>query len=117
MKISAIQTTVTSVHNSNTKFKGVVNGRYYADNIIEAAKKAIDNPNWEKEMLAKKSTFLKDYTTAHEDLSTRILAGIVSFGCSELVIAGISALGSLSDDTDEKIAKIKDCMIDLLKSK
>ena len=113
MRINPINT----ISQTQTNFKGYVNGKYYADSIIDMAKDALKNPKWESELRAKKSTFFKDYTTAHDDdLTTRIVAGIVSFGATEAVIAGLSALGAMSDDTEEKIQEIKDCIIDLLKS-
>ena len=115
MKISCIQPTNYNRVNKNMQFKGYVNGHYYEDYFIQFAKKCMKNQNWENEMRAKKSTFLKDYLTAHDDdLTARILAGIFSFGTTEVVIAGFCALGAASDSTEEDISKVKSCIIDLL---
>lgn len=118
MRISAVQSIQPyNGNNKNIKFQGYVNGKYYKDSIIEKAKAAIKNTNWEAEMLAKKPSFGKDFLHWHGDssLAGRIVAAIVSFGTTELMAAGIIAADVATDETDEEISQIKSCMIDLLK--
>ncbi len=116
MKIYPIQSTF--VNYQKNAFKGYVNGNYYEDKIIDLAQKALKNKNWEKEMKANKVNFLKNYLTAVEDdVPLRIWAAIVSFGGTEAVIASLCAAETISDKTEETISSVKNCMIDLLKSK
>lgn len=115
MKIYPIQSTFTNY--KKNAFKGYVNGNYYEDKIIDLAKQALKNQNWEKEMKAKKVNFFKDYLTAvNDEIPLRIWAAIVSFGGTEAVIAALCAADAISDKTEENINSVKNCMIDLLKS-
>ena len=116
MKITSINSTNQNYNCRKPEFKGYVNGKFYTDAVIDAAKDALKNPSWEQELRAKKVTFFKDYfNTLKDDRLTRIVGGIVSFGATEVVIAGLSALDTVSDKTEETINQIKNCMIDLLK--
>ena len=108
-----------SINNNAKSFKGYVNGKYYDDSIINLAKKALKNSNWEKEFRAGRSN-LKAYANWHENiedqggLATRILGGILSLGTSELLVGGICLLGAALDDTNKTVNEVKDCMIDML---
>ena len=102
-------------------FKGYVNGKFYEDHIIDMAKKALKDSNWEKNLRKERSN-LNGYLNWHEGtkdqggLTTRILAAGLSFGLSEVLVGGVCAIGAALDDTDKMISNIKDCMVDLLKS-
>jgi hypothetical protein len=84
------------------------------------ARKALKNPSWEKQFRQERSN-LRGYLNWHEaiedqgGLTTRVLAGILSFGVSEVLAGGICAVGAAMDDTEEVIHQVKNCMIDMLR--
>lgn len=107
-------------HPNNTSFKGIVNGRYYRDEIIEAAKKALKDPNWKDRMLAKKRTLEESFATWHKrggdnDLAGRVLMGIFTLGITE-VTWGLSQAAMDAQDNhqiDKDIEEIERCIDDL----
>ena len=116
MKIHSLQSTNFHSTNANKAFKGYINGKYYRDEIIEKARQAMKNSNWEKEMLSKKAK-LSDYFEI-EDLHPvqRVAAAVVSFGTTELLAAFATIADVLSDNTEKDIEEIKNCIIDIYRS-
>lgn len=123
MKIQKI-TTNYQTKNNTQNFKGYVNGKYYADHIIAEAKKAMHNPNWQKEMRNEYKEYFKGYATWHEGIkdqggsTTRAIAGILTLGASEVLVAGTATIGAAANriGVEQRISEIKDCIIELLKS-
>ena len=104
---------------SNQNFKGYVNGKYYEDEIIREAKKALKNPEWRDKFLNAKRTIGESFATWHkregDDLAGRILMGIFTLGLTEITW-GLAQVAMDADDNkhiDRKIKKIEECMEDL----
>ena len=114
MKISCIQTFNAGTANRHPRFNGYVNGKYYDDFVIDTAKRNLNNSKWEQELNEKKITFLKEYLHAHgDDLMLRIIAGLVSFGSTEAIMALFCAIPAPTDLTKKRINQVKNCMLDL----
>jgi len=118
------QTKNYQTKNNTQSFRGFVNGKYYTDHVISEAKKAMRNPNWQKEIRNEYKEYLKGYVTWHEGIkdqvgaTTRALAGILTLGASEVLVAGTAAAAAAANriGVEKRINEIKDCIIDLLES-
>ena len=118
MRIGNVQLFNRNYLSKYSTFKGYVNGHYYEDSIIEAAKKAFKNPHWRDELLAKKVSVGKAISSWHNNdsagLPARILFGIASMGLTEVGFGIMSSLDAIRDnqEIDDMIQKIERCMRD-----
>lgn len=114
MKIQAIknanntgfQTQNLNKNFNQPSFKGYVNGKFYDDWIIQKAKSALKDPNWEK-TFRKNESFGEGYLKWHEiiedqgGIKTRVLSGILTLGASEVFMAGLCLLVSALHNTEK----------------
>ncbi len=118
MRIENVRLINTNYVSKSSSFKGYVNGHYYADSIIEEAKKALNNPHWKDELLQKKVSVGKAISSWHNNdsagLPARILFGIASMGLTEVGFGIMSSLDAIRDneEIDDMIHKIEQCMRD-----
>ena len=129
MKICSIKTCDNFVNKNNIEhtpdsntFRGYVNGKFYKDEIIQKAKKALKDPEILKEF--KQKSFLDTYKTWHEgnmahSKGERIGLAILTLGLSEVSWTLIARLGDISDNIKNKkdLDEILSCMSDLINKK
>ena len=101
-------------------FKGIVNGKYFSEEVIAEAKKALNNPHWRDKFLARKRTINESLSTWHEregsnDLTGRILMGIFTLGISEITwgLAQTAMDASDNKSIDDFIKQVEECMKNL----
>ena len=126
MKISNVvyKADTSSFHACSTNFKGIVNGKYYDDEIIRMAKQVMKNPSWQKDYNSGRFTLpelVKDYFDSLVNVKNPTTWGryglaFVTMGVSELFFAGIVAAGAVGSNLyeDIKMNKIKNCIVDLV---
>ena len=96
-----------------------MNGKYYADEIIMEAKKALKNPNWRNKFIAQKKSLGESLANWHNregnELAGRVLMGIFTLGLTEVTWGLANAAMDASDNKliDKKIKQIEECMEDL----
>ena len=123
MKISPVASNnITNKTNKlcNKSFQGYVNGKFYKDEVIAEAKKALNNPDWKNKLLARKRTIGESLATWHQreganDIVPRILMGIFTLGITE-VTWGLTQIAMDKFDNksiDKHIKEIEDCLDDL----
>lgn len=124
MKINQVSNSDNKVYQNinsyNKTFKGIVNGKYYKDEIIMEAKKALKNPNWRDKFLTSKKTIEESLSTWHKregnnNIGARVLMGIFTLGLTEITwgLAQVAQDASDNSDIDKKIEEIENCMEDL----
>ena len=127
MKINRVEVVGINNHklnqsnkNSRQSFQGFVNGNYYKDEVIQEAKKALNNPNWKEKFLARKKTLGETLSTWHEregssDLTSRVLMGIFTLGISEVTWGLANRAMDVSDnrEIDLFIEEVENCIDDL----
>lgn len=127
MKLYAISSSNDFSNKSNSKsisannsFKGYVNGKFYRDEIIQKAKKALDNPEILKAF--KQKSLLDTYKTWHEgNMATskgeRIALAIFTLGISEVSWTFFGRLNDIMENKDKQkdLDEILSCMKDLKK--
>ena len=119
MKIGAIANYHYS-NSTNKSFKGYVNGKYFADEIIKEAKLALKNPDWKNAFIAKKRSLGESFATWHNrqgsnDIAGRVLMGVFTLGLSEVTWGIAQAALDATDNKqiDETIKEIEECMEEL----
>jgi len=103
-------------------FKGYVNNTYYADYIIDAAKKALKDPYWESNMRKKLVSTKKALSSWHQDNEmegsafTRVITAIATCGISEVYYGSESIKDAKENNRkiENDIKEIKSCMKNLL---
>ena len=129
MKIYAIDTSNDYADKNNAKmtqmnpkFKGYVNGKFYSDEIILQAKKALKNPEILKNFRQK--SFIDTYKTWHEgnmadSLGERVALAIFTLGISEISWTFFGRLLDISENTEKEkdLNEILNCMQDLVNEK
>lgn len=102
----------------NSSFKGYVNGKFYRDEIIQKAKKALENPEILKSF--KQKSLLDTYKTWHEgNMATskgeRIALAIFTLGISEVSWTFFGRLNDIMENKDKQkdLDEILSCMKDL----
>ena len=112
-----------TVKNANS-FKGVVNGKHYEDEIINEAKKALNNPAWKDKFVQQKKTASEAISSWHdsldagghsENIAARVALGVCSLGLTEVGFGALEVFETRQENKriDKKIDNIKDCMDDL----
>ena len=106
--------------NNRPTFKGHVNGKFYRDEIINEAKKALKNPKWKEELLNQKRSLGETLATWHtregsNDIVGRVLMGIVTLGLTEITWGLVHRALDVSDnkDIDKHIEELENCIDDL----
>ena len=106
-------------NNSSLAFRGYVNGNYYKDSVIAAAKAALKDTKWKEKLLEQKKDniegILKWHDTFDTDVGNRIVGAIFSLGLSELVFTTLSATTCIIGNTliEKEIDQIARCIDDL----
>ena len=111
---------LNQTNNANKSFKGIVNGKYYRDEVIREAKKALFNPNWRDKFYARKRDVGETLATWHRregsnDLATRIFMGVATLGLTEVTwgLAHLADDASENRSIDKFIKEVEECMEDL----
>ena len=129
MKLSAInviRATNSNYGKRNTKteqneksFKGYVNGKYYKDEIIKIAEKALEDPKILKQF--KRKNFFETYTTWHDgnmadSIGERVFLGIFTLGISEISWTFFARLNDIIENHDNKknLDEVLKCMKDII---
>lgn len=120
MKINAINSfdNNTNYQKKNLKtFQGYINGKFYRDEVILEAKKALNNPDWKSKLIANKRTLGESLATWHQregsnDIAGRILMGIFTLGLTEVTWGLTQAALDASDNRsiDKMIKEVEDCL-------
>ena len=106
--------------NNKPAFKGLVNGKFYRDEIINEAKKALRNPEWKDKFLNQKISLGETLATWHKreganDIVGRVLMGIFTLGLTEITWGLTNRILDVWDnkDIDKTIIEIENCIEDL----
>ena len=125
MKIQTIENSNDSYYHKNSfsknskrnpNFRGIVNGRYFENEIIKEAKEAFSNPNWKRKFLEMKTSVGETLSTWHDrdnaGIGGRIIGAICSFGLTEIGFGLVCTLQDQADNKmiDKKIEAIEDCI-------
>ena len=136
MQIQAINNQQTSYQFTKTAKKAyqpaftgrIINGNYYTNEIISLAKEYRLSPTWKDELRKGKETIGDAVRTWHYDVPwgdsgeyvgiNRLLAGLFSFGVSEIFMDTASAISAAVNNNriENKINEIAKCIDDINKS-
>ena len=112
-----------SNNKTSKTFKGYVNGKYFRDEVISEAKKALKNPNWREKFLAQKKSLGDTLSTWHKregsnDIAGRVIMGIMTLGITEVTwgLANRAMDASENKGIDNFIREVEDCMDNLRRS-
>lgn len=123
MKVNAIANVQSYNNKKQPSFNAYVNGKYYADEVVKIAKKAKTDNTWKNKLMERKANYIDEFFNWHKAIEdqggakTRVLAGILTLGLSEVMMGTFTTIGTVIDNNQlEKMIKdVEDCIIDLQK--